>query len=621
MPFRNTFNPFVCLALVASVSVGSVYSQESIPNRNFHKSIQPDIDELDPGVIESELIEGTVKRAEVRNRISPLVNSEAYFSESSSERNASQPESPKPETQNQKLGNSVPPAINSGMSSPPPAPERQFVRQPGMQSNVSATGSNPGTMPVNKNDMYETRSTPTVQTQIVAPRTINVNQTARMFIHAQNIGKVDVNTFKLIATLPNHAKFVNSVPLPTNVNGQIYEFTLNSLNANGKQVVQLDVVPTAKLPLNISTQIQIESQQQVAVVVQEPVLDVTVDGPETIQTGQTIKHIVTVKNIGDGIAEGVRIKSELPENLDTVKEQQNTLVPKLIPGQVAKFELSSYARSAGDANVIFQVSASGTETREGRTSIRVIRPELGVQILGPRTNYLGREGTYSIQLENASEIGINDVQVKLNIPDGLQINTISQAAKVDQSTGTLSWNFANIPGKQQQVIQFRAKSVTEGSQVCRVTVQTRETGARQMSLNTDVLGRANLSIRVSDSGEPLGIGNKADFVIEVANQGSRNADRITIQVDLPSALTPVNQQGYTVDASGNQITFQNISVAAGSRKTFKFQIVAVAAGEHVVRSTVSLEDSTQSISSENSVFVFETENAKVSEALVPEIRR
>ena len=84
---------------------------------------------------------------------------------------------------------------------------------------------------------------------------------------------------------------------------------------------------------------------------------------------------------------------------------------------------------------------------------------------------------------------------------------------------------------------------------------------------------------------------------------------------------PVNQPGYTVDPSGNYITFNNISVEAGKRETLKFKVVAVTQGEHVVRGTVTQEGSAQSISSENSIFVFETENAKVSDALVPEIRR
>ena len=67
---------------------------------------------------------------------------------------------------------------------------------------------------------------------------------------------------------------------------------------------------------------------------------------------------------------------------------------------------------------------------------------------------------------------------------------------------------------------------------------------------------------------------------------------------------PVNQPGYSVDPSGNFITFDNVAVEAGKRKTFTFKVVAVTEGEHIVRGTVTLQGSTQTISSEKQYFCF-----------------
>ena len=469
-------------------------------------------------------------------------------------------------------------------------------------------------------NMYETKSAPTIQTQIVAPRTINVNETARFFIQAQNIGNENVPKITLIATIPEHARFIGANPQPTNIDGQQYEFELTSLGSRSKEVIQIDVVPNEKLPLNIATQIHVESQQQMAVTVQQPVLQISVNGPEKIQTGQPFKHVVTVKNIGDGTAESVRLSTQRPHEIIPTNKNPKTLVPKLIPGQTARFELSSFAKAQGMSNMLFQVSARGAETRQANTSIRVIRPELGVQLFGPGQNYVGRKGIYTIQLQNTSELPIDDVNVALNVPKGLDIDTISQQAKFNNN-GSMTWNFKKIGGNEQQVIQFRAKATRTGEQICQVSVNTKQTGSRDMSLSTQVLARADLSIRVTDSGEPIGIGSKSEFAIEVANHGSTIAEQVTVQVELPSALMPVNQTGYSIDPSGNMISFRNFTIEAGKRKTLKFKVVAVAEGEHIVRGSVSLEGSAQSISSENSIFVFESENAKVSEALVPDLKR
>jgi uncharacterized membrane protein len=181
--------------------------------------------------------------------------------------------------------------------------------------------------------------------------------------------------------------------------------------------------------------------------------------------------------------------------------------------------------------------------------------------------------------------------------------------------------FENIPANQQQVIQFKAKAGQVGTQMCQLYVETKETASRQMTLQTDVRGRADLSIRVMDSGDAVGVGSKTDFNVEITNVGSQVAEQVELQIELPAGLMPVNQPGYAIDPTGNNITFNSMKIEPGETKKLQFKVVAVNEGEHVVRATVSMDGSNSTISSEDSVFVFEAENAKVSEALVPELRR
>ena len=630
MQIRTNIQNTICLAMVFFLPIATTQAQDTLSSRIDRAAKKAINNDLDPSLIESEEIDAPQQEFnqlpqsttpvqprpvtnnnnnQFNNFVKPKTTNQSNTFQSSNSFNQSNQS-----TGNNRFGNQNTFNQRNNKSQLP----TNNIGNTGFKSNQIVNNH------VNSrvdNNTYETKSTPTIQTQIIAPRTTNINQTARFFVQAQNIGTANVSNFKLIATLPPHAKFVGSNPQPSNVSGQQYEFTFHSLNPRSKQTVQLDISPTEKLPLNISTQVQIESQQQVAVTVQQPVLQVAVQGPDAIQTGKNFTHEVTVTNVGDGVAESVRISTQRPSELEIGSKNQKTLVPRLLPGQSAKFELSSFAVAPGNTDVVFQVSATGAEQKQAKTPIRIIRPELGVQVLGPSQNYLGREGIYTIQLQNTSEMPITGVNVQLKVPKGLKIDTISQQAKIDKNTGQLSWNFNNIPGNQQQVIQFRAKSTQVGTQFCQVSVQTKETASRQMSLKTQILGRADLSIRVTDTGAPVGIGSKSEFFVEVANYGSINAEGVQVRVELPSALMPVNQPGYTIDPSGNFISFDNISVEAGKRQTLKFKVVAVTQGEHVVRGTVTQQGSVQSISSENSIFVFETENAKVSGALVPEIRR
>lgn len=600
------------------------------------------VDQLDPSLVESELIEGAggaerVEPVQTAANIQPKQES-SYRSatpiqQDSFDRNSTGSFS-EPITKQRQFTQPVVDQSNFGQSgftgnnvfeseteyAVPPAP-RGYQEHDPVQNTVPRGDQRAITsLPRNNGTMIEQQIAPTIQTQIMAPRMINVNQPAQIYLQTQNVGPSHVKSVRLIVQLPDHVKFEGSNPLPSNVNGQNYEFTLTNFSSRARKIVRINVVPTAKLPLNIATQIQTEIQQQFAVAVQQPVLDIAINGPQAIQTGQEVKHTITVKNIGDGPAENIRIKPLLPDNLQFASNQK-TLVPSLVPGQATKFVLSSFARSSGDSNVVFQVSASGIEARETRSHLRVIRPELGVQILGPSQNYLGREGIYSIQLDNASELPISDVDVTMRVPEGLKVTTISQQAKVDHVAGTLTWQFPDVGGNQKHMIQFKADAIKTGNHAFDVMVTSKEIGSKQLALVTSVQGRADLSLRLSDGGAPVGIGSKSEFTIEVSNHGSTDANQVNVVIQLPEALMAVTQEDYTIDASGSLIQFNTIDIAPGKTKTLKFKIVAVSEGEHIVRGTVSIEGSAQTISSENSIFVFESQNAKVSEALTPEINR
>ena len=618
MKFNNTNNLVICLAVSLLVPISTSNAQTI--NRIFKSK---SMDDLDPSAIESEIIDSM----DSQTKELPI-----FRKASTQKQTGSTTETQSFQKPSSNFGNSFPKSnFNKSQSSFDPTTSvgqtKRLVPEvknlPAVQFDNSNTVKNTAPnrrFPTSQQGTYESKSTPTIQTQIIAPKSIIVDQTARFMIQAVNVGRTNVSSVKLVVMIPEHAKFVSAVPQPTNVNGQKYEFTLNSLNANARQNIQLDVVPTEKLPLTMGTEIQIVAQQQFAVSVQQPILKVTVDSPETVLTGKTVQHQISVTNIGDGIAEAVRINAQRPEQLEVGKEPQKTLVPKLAPGQSTKFVLSSYAITEGNSNIFFQVSAKGAELQRAKAAVNVVRPELGVQMLGPSQNYLGRDGTYSIQLRNTGKMPVTKVAVELQVPKGLAIEVISKQASINPTDGKLSWTFDSIPGQQLQTIQFKAKSIAIGNQVCRVKVQTQETASKQMALGTKVMGRADLSIRVYDAGAPVGVGSESDFQIEVSNHGSQNAENVAVRVELPAGLMPITQPSYSVDNASNFITFKNATVEAGKRKIFKFKVEAVTQGEHIVRGTVSTNGSTQ-LSSENSIFVFESANAKVSEALLPDVRR
>ena len=494
-----------------------------------------------------------------------------------------------------------------------------FVQQP--TQNQWSTNTPSGSQQTGAKATLKSVSASSIQTQIIAPRFINVNEQTQLSLKVENVGAADVSNVRLIAVLPAHAKFVAATPKPTRVNGNEYEFSFDTLAARKKQFIRLDIKPTTKAPMDISTNVQIASTQRVAVRVRQPILEMNVKGPARVQTGQTFKNIIRVKNVGDGFAEKVLLRTQLPEQISEAPAPQRVYIDRLGPGQEVRFEVVNYAKGQGQGELGFEVSAKGAEPRTRAAAINVVQAELQVLVAGPDQNFIHQDGIYTIKLQNKSQVKINDVHVEVAIPRGLKVNTINRQTSNNSQQGTLIWKFKEFPINRTESIQFRASALTEGEQNCRVVVRTKEIPAKEFKIGTFVSSRPDVSISIRDAGQPVGIGSKVDFTIELNNRGGRAAEQSEVVVDLPHGLSPVEQSGYVINQGQNQIMFQNVTVKANHTTTLRFRCAAREQGDHIVRGTIHMPGARQGVSAEDSVFVFESKETKVSDALKPELRR
>ena len=69
------------------------------------------------------------------------------------------------------------------------------------------------------------------------------------------------------------------------------------------------------------------------------------------------------------------------------------------------------------------------------------------------------------------------------------------------------------------------------------------------------------------------------------------------------------------------IRFDESLVAAGQKVTFKFSAVGVTSGEHVVRSVLKAQGSDRKVIAEDTIYVYDVDQTRVSESISPAIPR
>ena len=283
--------------------------------------------------------------------------------------------------------------------------------------------------------------------------------------------------------------------------------------------------------------------------------------------------------------------------------------------------VKTFCQSAGQFELGFEVAGKHLETRKTARPLMVLQPELQISATGPNMTFVNRDGIYAIQIENTGQVDVTDVQLDFQVPAGFEVTTVSRQAQIDGKTGSLLWSYDRIPSNSEETIQLKATTTTPGKQVCMLAIRSNETQSEQIELVTEVATRADVSINLSNQGGPVEVGGKTEFVITVTNKGSSVATDVEVQVELAAALMPVQFENYVLNELDNSVRFSPINIEPGESKEFLFAAVSVSKGEHVVRGVVITGGSQRRLIAEDSVYVFESDQSKVSESLQPTIHK
>ncbi len=464
-----------------------------------------------------------------------------------------------------------------------------------------------------------TQPSPIINTQISAPKFVNVGRQTRIEIKLVNSGTVTAHNVQLRAALPENARFVTSNPLPVENDGRELTFNLSDIQSGRYGAVTMELVPTTRKALDIETQVLVDNRQKIAVSVRQPNLTTNVTGPTQMTMGRSSKHIVTIKNTGDGIAENIQLKPTSAAQIQTSVTPQ--IIPALNPGQEAQVNVTAFCQHPGQYELNFNVESTGLQPTSTRRQLNVFQPEIQVLAKGPNMTYLNRSGLYSIEINNVGGSEVTNVAVTFNVPSGIKITTVSREAQINQQTGQLTWTFDKMAANGSELIQMRGLATAPGDQISKIMVRSSDTTSKEIQLKTKVAARADVKINISNLSGPIRSGNKSVFSIQIENRGSLAANNVRVHAELPTSTIPIANAEYQVNELENAIHFPPLNLKPGEKRTLKFEAGGLAQGEHVVRSVLQLGETQRRVIAEDSMFVFEADEAKVTEALKSELRR
>lgn len=200
-------------------------------------------------------------------------------------------------------------------------------------------------------------------------------------------------------------------------------------------------------------------------------------------------------------------------------------------------------------------------------------PVVFLEKVGPATISAGKQLTYEIVARNVASVPLSKVVVEDQIPAGLRFIGAEPSPEVRGEH--LVWNLGNLDSGAESRIKVEIQATGDGELNSNATVTFSASAAMKLQIT-----RPRLSLAMSGP-EGVQVGDVAEFLVTVVNEGTGPACGVVLHASLPQGLWHVH--GRYIDAEiGN--------LAPGATKTIPLQLTAVKSGSQINEITVTADD-------------------------------
>ncbi len=268
------------------------------------------------------------------------------------------------------------------------------------------------------------------------------------------------------------------------------------------------------------------------------------DAPDPVVAGETLTYRVTVTNAGPSDAHDVRVTDTLPagvtfqETVGCAEDPNGVPVCTLgtIPAGTSKsyqikvgvdsatlgliLNTATVTSSTGDPNPIDNTVTIDT-TVIGRADLGIAKAD------APDPVVAGETLTYTVTVTNAGPSDARDVRVTDTLPAGVTFQETVGCA--EDPNGVPVCTLGTIPAGTSKSYQIKVgvDSATLGLILNTATV-TSSTGDpntidNTVTIDTTVIGRADLGIAKADAPDPVVAGETLTYTVTVTNAGPSDA--------------------------------------------------------------------------------------------------
>jgi len=305
----------------------------------------------------------------------------------------------------------------------------------------------------------------------------------------------------------------------------------------------------------------------------KPVLTCEKCGPQEVCPGDPVHYTITVSNRGSCAAEDVIVTDNVPEGLEH-SSSLKTLTFKLgtlAPCETKQVNICFTAVKRGKVCNTAVVSACNADTVSCQWCSLVCLECIDIVKVGPKEQQIGKNADYQITVTNTGDKPLTEVVVTDTAPNSTSI-VAANGATINGNQAT--WRLKELKAGEKVNFTITLTTCVPGCFTNRVGVTNCQGCNACAEFTTRWKGRPAINLCVTETDDPICIGETTSYCITLVNQGSEEDKNVVVTVRLPKEVVPIAAVGDSNGTiSGQVVTFAPIGNLA-PRQTAKYRVDA-----------------------------------------------
>lgn len=464
-----------------------------------------------------------------------------------------------------------------------------------------------------------TKKSPLLSVETIGPRNIKVGLPARYRVVVENSGQIAAEGVSVNVALPEWADVVGANASTGTARSfenatRGVEWRVGRIDPGNRQQLALEITARRSEPLALDVRWSLAPiASQTSVVVEEPKLEMRLDGPDEVNYGEIERFVLEVSNPGNGDAELVVVRL-VPANPGEEVIQQS--IGTIAAGETRSVDLELSAHKSGTFWIKAEAEGQGDLRASVAAEVLVRRAALAVAIEGPPFQYAGTEATYRVRLTNTGNAAARNVELRALLPAEAEQVSSTETARVEMTGGRIVWGLAGLAAGEEREFEFCCKFVEPGTIRPQVVCTAADELTASDGTETTIEALADLSLEIHDPRGPVRVGEKARYEVRIKNRGTSAAHDIDVAAFFAEGVEPVEANGVEHRLAEGQVLFDKIaSLDAGEELVLTISAEAASSGNHAFRVELTCPELETKLAGEESTHFYDPRRGQSADAV------